>query len=82
MLASGTDRFMFIHNHPSGELRPSGQDLEVTEQIADAAALCGLYFDDHLILTRRPDQLYSLAGAGDYIPPEYKEVVASRYGTP
>lgn len=80
VLTSGTDRFMFIHNHPSGELRPSTADLETTEQIAEAAALCGLYFDDHLILTREPKRLYSLAGKGDYIPPKYREVVAERYG--
>src|SRR6266540_1012183 len=43
--------FALAHNHPSGDLTPSPQDLRSTEAIALAARLVDLRFLDHLIVT-------------------------------
>lgn len=39
------------HNHPSGNLNPSDEDLEVTERIKKAGALLGIPLLDHLIFS-------------------------------
>ncbi len=40
-----------VHNHPSGTLEPSSQDLAITRQLADAGALVGIRLLDHLIVS-------------------------------
>lgn len=39
------------HNHPSGNLNPSDEDLEVTERIKRAGTLLGIPLLDHLIFS-------------------------------
>lgn len=39
------------HNHPSGNLQPSTQDISLTKRIKDAADLFGIRLLDHLIFT-------------------------------
>lgn len=49
-----TDRACAIivaHNHPSGDLRPSAADLEVTTRLINAGRLLGLVVLDHIIFT-------------------------------
>jgi len=44
---------ILAHNHPSGDTRPSADDVEVTAQLAAAAKLFGLELVDHLVVARR-----------------------------
>ena len=39
-----------MHNHPSGSVRPSLEDVKVTKKIKDASKLIGLNFCDHIII--------------------------------
>ena len=39
------------HNHPSGNLRPSQHDNDLTNQLQRACQLMRLYFMDHVIIT-------------------------------
>lgn len=39
-----------VHNHPSGLAVPSGEDIAVTERIAQAAALFDIRLIDHVII--------------------------------
>ncbi|MDR1445234.1 MAG: DNA repair protein RadC [Treponema sp.] len=39
------------HNHPSGQLKPSPEDDDITVRLMAAAELLGLHFLDHLIFT-------------------------------
>ncbi len=39
------------HNHPSGNLEPSGEDLEVTKRLTEAGDVLGLPLLDHIIFT-------------------------------
>jgi len=40
------------HNHPSGRLEPSPEDLEITRRLKEAGELLGLVLLDHLIFSR------------------------------
>jgi len=43
--------FALAHNHPSGDPEPSAEDLSATQSAAEAAAVTGLCFLDHVIVT-------------------------------
>jgi len=40
------------HNHPSGKLEPSPQDLAITRQLAEAGRILGIELSDHIIVTK------------------------------
>jgi DNA repair protein RadC len=42
---------MMAHNHPSGNTKPSAQDLEITKKIVAGGKLLEIAVLDHLILT-------------------------------
>ncbi len=39
------------HNHPSGSLEPSDEDLRITKRLCDAGKLLGIELLDHVIVT-------------------------------
>jgi DNA repair protein RadC len=41
------------HNHPSGDLTPSEQDIEVTIRLSRAGDLMGIKLLDHIIVSKR-----------------------------
>jgi DNA repair protein RadC len=41
---------IIVHNHPSGDSRPSDEDIEITRQITKAAELVGIPLLDHVII--------------------------------
>jgi DNA repair protein RadC len=41
-----------VHNHPSGSLEPSSQDIAITTQLKEAGAILGISLIDHIIVTR------------------------------
>jgi DNA repair protein RadC len=45
--------FVLVHNHPSGSLEPSRDDLDFTRSIARASELMGIGLADHLIVSPR-----------------------------
>jgi DNA repair protein RadC len=50
-----TDRaasIICIHNHPSGSLTPSSQDIAITNQLRDAGSLIGIQLIDHIIVSK------------------------------
>lgn len=44
------DGLILVHNHPSGNRRPSAQDDEITRKIRDGGRLLGMQVLDHLII--------------------------------
>ena len=42
---------ILFHNHPSGNLRPSPQDENITRKIRDAASIFDIRLNDHIIIT-------------------------------
>ncbi len=51
-----------IHNHPSGNLKPSQSDIKLTSKIKDAGKLLDIRVLDHLIITNQG--YYSFADSG------------------
>ena len=50
-----TDRaadIVLIHNHPSGSLEPSREDLDITRQLEDAGKILGINILDHIIISK------------------------------
>lgn len=50
-LLTNSVALVLAHNHPSGNPRPSRQDMAITKQIKEAARLMRITVIDHLILT-------------------------------
>ena len=50
-LLSNALALILIHNHPSGQLEPSADDIAYTEAIGKAGKLLGVELYDHLIVT-------------------------------
>jgi DNA repair protein RadC len=53
---------ILVHNHPSGNIRPSDADLTVTDRIAASGLMLDLPLMDHLIVGH--GQYYSFADEG------------------
>ena len=43
-------RLALVHNHPSGDPSPSGEDIRLTRQVAQAGELLGVTLLDHVII--------------------------------
>jgi DNA repair protein RadC len=54
------------HNHPSGELKPSGEDDDVTLSLEKAAAVLGIRFLDHIIFSETGYYSYRQADRLDH----------------
>jgi DNA repair protein RadC len=59
VLASG---IILVHNHPSGNLKPSQADIDLTQKLAQAGRLLDIIIHDHLIITN--GNFYSFADMG------------------
>jgi len=43
---------ILAHNHPSGSLEPSEEDLEITKRLIEAGKILGIEVIDHIIVTK------------------------------
>lgn len=55
-------QIVIVHNHPSGSVEPSGQDVALTERVAEAARLFEIRLLDHVIVAQA--EHYSFRGHG------------------
>jgi DNA repair protein RadC len=44
---------IFVHNHPSGDLEPSSEDVNLTKRLVEAGELLGIPVLDHIIVSDR-----------------------------
>ena len=49
-LSARAVQIILLHNHPSGDARPSKEDLNVTRRIEKAGSLLGISLTDHIII--------------------------------
>ena len=61
-LLTASSAIVVAHNHPSGNLKPSPLDIDLTRHLKEGAALIGVSLLDHLILTR--DGYFSFTESG------------------
>jgi len=57
-----------VHNHPSGDPAPSGEDLRITSELADAGRLLDIELLDHVIVGRGRWTSLRALGAVDQSP--------------
>jgi len=50
-MLQNANQLVIAHNHPSGNLQPSGADKELTRKLKEAAALMDIKLLDHLIIS-------------------------------
>lgn len=50
VIKQGATRAIVAHNHPSGSLEPSQEDIHLTQQLIEASNILGIPLLDHLIL--------------------------------
>ena len=53
---------ILVHNHPSGNLRPSREDINLTKKLTEGAKLLDITISDHLIIAQKG--YYSFADEG------------------
>lgn len=51
-LELGASAIIMVHNHPSGDAKPSQGDIDMTREIQDAGAKLGVTLHDHVIVAR------------------------------
>lgn len=62
LVQAGMHSVILVHNHPSGEPRPSDADVLLTHRMAGVGEMLGIPVLDHIIVTR--DETASLAELG------------------
>lgn len=55
-------QIVLVHNHPSGNIQPSKQDIALTERVSEAAQLFDIRILDHVIIAKGAH--YSFRGEG------------------
>jgi DNA repair protein RadC len=53
---------IFAHNHPSGVLKPSPEDITINQQLIDAGKILGITALDHIIITKKGYLSFKEAG--------------------
>lgn len=61
-IACGATAIVCAHNHPSGAVAASGQDINTTRRLAEAGKIIGIPIIDHIILTN--DTYFSFKEGG------------------
>lgn len=61
-LECGATSMIVAHNHPSGKLEPSKQDVDITHKLNQAGLIMDIRLLDHIIITT--DGYYSFADMG------------------
>jgi DNA repair protein RadC len=64
VLVDRASAVILAHNHPSGSLEPSAEDVAVTKQIAQAGQIMGIAVLDHIIFNQREYFSFVESGVG------------------
>jgi DNA repair protein RadC len=55
---------ILCHNHPSGDVSPSPEDVAITEKVIQASNVIGIQVHEHLIISMHYDRYFSFADNG------------------
>jgi DNA repair protein RadC len=78
VIADRASAVCVAHNHPSGTVKPSVQDDDVTARLLEASCLLGINFLDHLIFTENEYYSYRCAGKIKAASPRSGERIFTR----
>ena len=60
---SGASSIILVHNHPTGNVIPSSNDIETTNKLKEIGELMGIKVIDHIIIGKK--KYYSFFENGD-----------------
>jgi DNA repair protein RadC len=63
-ILSNASAMILSHNHPSGDLFPSPEDIAITTRIVQASRIMGIQVHEHLIISMHDDSYFSFADHG------------------
>jgi len=63
-ILTSSSALILAHNHPSGDVSPSPEDLAVTKRIVHACKIMGILVHEHLIVSMFDDAYFSFADQG------------------
>ncbi len=63
-ILANSSAMILCHNHPSGTLTPSPEDIAITERIIKASNIMGITVHEHLIISMDDDSFYSFSENG------------------
>jgi len=74
MLLQSLDFIIILHNHPSGNVKPSKEDMNVTRKLQKCGELLGIELLDHIIvggtngkmLSFREEKMLNVTGRMDW----------------
>lgn len=49
-ILSNSNGMILVHNHPSGDIRPSQEDINITERLKESGNILGINIMDHVII--------------------------------
>ena len=55
---------LFMHNHPSGDPKPSNEDIEITQRLKQAGDILGIKVLDHIIFGDFKNPYFSFVDEG------------------
>jgi DNA repair protein RadC len=61
-ISNGASAVILVHNHPSGEVKPSKEDIEITNLIKKGLEPLNIVIHDHVIISG--DAHYSFKSSG------------------
>lgn len=67
-ILSNAAQMLMMHNHPSGSLEPSRQDVMMTNRILDLSELIGIRLVDHIIVGNDSNRYFSFSEKDDRVP--------------
>lgn len=63
-ILSNAAKVLLMHNHPSGNLQPSKEDVQITDRLSQVFSLMGIDLLDHIIIGNK-DRYYSFLEKGE-----------------
>ena len=58
-VTNGTAKIIISHNHPSGEVDPSDDDIKITKRLIEAGKIIGIELLDHIVFNHLDKDYYS-----------------------
>ena len=72
-ILANASRIILVHNHPSGNLKPSLQDDKITKRVYQVASILGIELTDHLIISEESYYSYAIEDRIDVMNPSRED---------
>lgn len=66
-IINGSAALLLSHNHPSGNITPSADDISITRRLVQAGDLLGIHVLDHVIVAKGNEHYWSAKEEGALI---------------